>query len=613
MKRFLALAGLIALAGCSSGSYSAPPEPDDAPALAPAEVEPLARWIITLGDNTPEARAAAAEEIRKYGLAAGPMLFEAALSEDMDRAGASRKLLDEFRQQVWETAPPVDEEFAATLRATLEPGQPLRVWAWWWVALGTRLEDSRRVIGNPERFFADSNADVRRYAAILYVRLGHDVRKLAEILDSTLEDALRGHAAFREWEPVLASLAAAGFNEGELLEVREKLRRLVERLEASGEPLPWWDIRAFFRKAGPGAEPILASILLYERPGTLRRLAAISYGPGRQVRAELERAYGAKPDDDLAIALGNAGSATGVKRLREMLKLTVPGSSDRWAASLALERGTGLWFGNAADGNDTGRAIRAWDEWVPGKETGRTFSFSCEDGGAILARTPAGLRWLVGVGPISRNMISREEPAWAVFEAESWDPSCADDDLALAWRLDRDKFLLLAGLLAGGTDNCEERAGRMVRRAQIAARGGDPRVDPDTASVPAAAPALQSARATLADPAASDAEKAAAIRRVASSGNEGAQVIAGVLEGKPSTAIRRAAYLTLWQIDTETALLALARCAGDTETRMNYQGTPDSAALLLLRIRCRGLGYDRLDAAGTDPAKWEALVREAAK
>ncbi len=611
MKRLFALAAIAALSGCSSGSYSAPPEPDEAPPLAAGEIEPLAKWIITLGDNTPEAREAAAEEIRKYGLAAGPMLFEGAVSEDAERAAASRELLDEFRRHDWETAPPVDDAFAATLREALKPGHPARVWAWWWTALGSRIEDSRRIVADPSPYFADPNADVRRYAAILYVRLGHEVRKLAEILDSALEDALRAPGAFKEWEPVLASLAAAGFNEGELLEVREKLRRFVDRLEAFGEPLPWWDIRAFFRRAGPGTEPLLASILLYERPGTLRRLAAISYGLGRQVRSELQRAYGAKPDDDLAIALGNAGLPSGAKNLQELLKNTTAGSRDRWAAALALEYGTGLWFGDAANEAD---AAARWASWIPGSEKRWEISFRCNEGGVFLDHMESGWRWQLGIGPISRNMISREEPAWAVFEAECWGRSCADVDLALAWRLNRDTWLLFANGIAGGTDTCDERAERLLRRAITAAHGGDPLQDPDTTKTPPIQPdAIKAAHATLLDPATSDAAKAAAIRRLTSGGDQGATAVAALLDTKPNPGLRRAAYLTLWQIDSEAALLALARFAGDTETKMDYQGIPDSAAPLLLRIRFRSLGVERLDAAGTDPAKWEALVREALK
>lgn len=609
MKRFFAMAALAALTGCSGGSYSAPPEPDEAPALAAAEIEPLAKWIITLGDNTAEAREAAAEEIRKYGMAAGPMLFEGAVSDDAERAAASRMLLDEFRRKEWETAPPVDDAFAATLRGALKPGHPARVQAWWWTALGSCLEDSRRIIADPSPYFADPNADVRRYAAILYVRLGHEVRKLAEILDSALEDALRAPGAFKEWAPVLASLAAAGFNEGELLEVREKLQRFIDRLEASGEPLPWWDIRAFFRRAGPGTEPLLASILLYERPGTLRRLAALSYGLGRQVRSELERAYGAKPDDDLAIALGNAGLPTGAKDLQALLKNSAAGSRDRWAAALALEYGTGLWFGDATTAED---AAARWASWLPGSEKHGEISFRCNEGGACLIRTASGWRWHLGIGPISANRITREEPTWAVFEAECWDRSCADVDLTLAWRLNREAWLLSANLIAGGTDTCDERAEGLLRRSHVASLGGDPLQDPGTAkSPPVPANADNDARAAQFDLATPDARRAAAIRRLASGGDEGAAAIAVFLDTKPGPSLRRAAYLTLWQIDSQASLLALARFAGDTDTKMDYQGIPDSAAPLLLRLRFRSLGVERLDAAGTDPAKWEALVREA--
>ncbi|KAF0243924.1 MAG: hypothetical protein FD180_2953 [Planctomycetota bacterium] len=613
MKRLFAVMAVAALAGCS-GTYNAPPEPDEAPAPGEAEARTLAGWVVTLGDNDAEARNAAADELRKAGLAAGPWLFAGGVDADPERSAACRILMEELRRKVWEAAPPIDDNFAMALRAELKAGQPLRVFAWWWVALGSRLEDSRHIIADPTPYLSDRDGDVRRFAAILLVRLGHDIRKLTEILDEALADAVRSPGAFEQWEPVLASLAAAGFDEGQLLEVRGKLKRFLQRLENSGDPVPWWGIRAFFRRAGPGAEPLLASAILYEPPGELRRLAAISYGAGTQVRGELERAYGAKPDTDLAIALGNAGSPAGIKELATLLENSAPGSRDRWAASLALERGTLKWFGDAAEGDNTEAAVARWSGYADGRDTGAMSSFSCADGGAALVRSVSGLRWTVGVGPISKNMITRDEPGWAVFDAPAWDESCADMDLMLAWRLDRDRFLFSANGIAGGGERCDERAERMVQRAFVAARGGNPFGDAGGIKVPPVTEeALRAARAAVKNPATSELARCAALRRLSSGGDQDAGAIDNFLETKPSATLRRAAYLSLWQMDTEASLLALARRAGDTETKMDYQGIPDSAAPLLLRIRFRELGIERTDAAETDPVKWEALIREALK
>ncbi|MEK7468104.1 MAG: hypothetical protein AAB074_11875 [Planctomycetota bacterium] len=612
MKRLLAMAAAAAVAGCG-GSYTAPPEPDAAPAVESEEARTLASWVVTLGDNAADARNAAADELRKAGLAAGPWLFAGGVDADPERSAACRILLEEIRRQTWETAPPINERFAETLRGALKPGHRLRVFAWWWVALGSQLEDSRRVMSDPSPYFADPDSEVRRLAATLFVRLGHDIRKLANILDEALEDAVRSAGAFEAWEPVLASLAAAGFDEGELLEVRGKLKRFLDRIQSSGQPIPWWDIRAFFRRAGPGAEPLLASAILYEPHGELRRLAAISYGAGTQVKGELERAYGAKPDEDLAIALGNAGSPAGLKDLAALLEKSPLNSRDRWAAALALERGTGKWFGDATDGEDANVAVTRWSSLAEGQDPGAPFTFSCKDGGAALVRTPSGLEWVVGIGPISRNMITREEPAWAVFRAPSWGESSADLDLQLAWRLNRDRFLLFADLLAGGKEKCEVRSARMIRRAVQAARGGDPLAESDIFAPARTPEERQLARAVLGNASSSDANLASALRNLADGDDADIAAIASFLGTKTNAALRRAGYLSLWQRDSEASLLALARFAGDEDTKMDYQGIPDSAAPLLLRIRFRDLGVERLDAAGRDPKNWEELIREALK
>jgi hypothetical protein len=601
VKRLLALAVVAALAGCS-GNYKAPPDPDRLSPLKESQVRTLQGWVVTLGDDDAEARNAAAEEIRRYELDAGEWLFEGAVDADPERAAASRILLLELRRKTWEAAPRISDRFAEMLRAALKPGHEMRVHAWWWVALGSYLEDSRRVMPDPFPYLTDPDADVRRFAAILYVRLDHDVRKLSEILAESLEDAVRSPGTFAQWEPVFASLAAAGFDEAELIEVRRKLNLFLDRLQASGQAVPWWEIRAFFHRAGPGAEPLLASTLLHEPPGQLRRLAAISYGVGTQVKSELERAYGAKPNEDLAIALGNPGSAVGVKDLSAILEKTAPGTPDRWVATLALERGTGKWLDNAAGGDEANVAAARWSALADGRDPGALVSFLCEDGGAALLRSPSGLEWVVGLGPISRNMITREEPAWAVFRAPAWGESCADLDLALAWRLDGDRFLMLANLLAGGTEKCEARAERMMERARAAAR-----VEPRTAED------RRRARAALGAESTSDAARATAIRELADGGDEDMAAIAAFLATGTNAQLRCVAYLTLWQRNSETSLLFLAQSAYDTTTKLDHQGIADSAAPLLLRMRFRDLGTDRLDAAGTDPLKWDALVREALK
>ncbi|MCE9581601.1 MAG: hypothetical protein K8T20_03690 [Planctomycetes bacterium] len=606
MKRILML---LAVAGCSH-NYSAPPEPSKAPAPAVDEAALYGDWMMSLGASDSDARTYAIDEFRKAGLDAGPWLFAGGTDPNSQRAAACRQILDEFRQEEWRAAPPIGEEFGRTLLRSLAPGQPLRVHAWWWLALACRSDDARRLMPDPSLALTDEDTDVRRYSAIVYVRIGNDVRKLPAYLEEVLTGELRAPGTFKDWKSVDASLAAAGFGEEELLETRVKLRKLLLQVRNDGDETAWWTIREFFRRLGPGTEPLLVSCLLYEPEGDLRRMAAISYAGRGQVKDELERARAAKPNDDLAVALGNAGSAKGLKDLVALLEKSAPGSRDRWAASLALERGTGKWFGNAAAGEDAVESALRWRALADNAGPNTRVAFSCDDGGAMLWRGPANLSWQIGCGPLSKDGSLKNGPAWAVFAAPAWDESCADTDLLLAWRLYGARFVQQSAVP-------DEQAARLIARAAATAAGGRPEMIDLTAATAAVrtrhSGTLPANRSTLSDSRATENARAAALRCLSTGTDEDAAAIAAFLDTKPSVLLRRAAYLSLFQLDSETSLLALAGHAGDSETKIAVGETEDSAAVLLLRVRFAALGADRLAEAGTDAGKWEALVHEALK
>lgn len=611
MNRLAAIALAAALAGCSS-RYELPEDPEPGPAASQEQNQEIARLVATLGAEDPKARADASARLEEHGLAAVPWLFAGAEDTDPERAQASREVLGRFRKKTWEISPPTDEEFVARLQRSVKPGHPLRVFAFWWVARIASVEEARRTIPDPAPWLKDEDPEVRRYAAVLHIRFGMDVRRLADVLPDALEQILRSRGKLEEWEEVLISFCAATFEEAELVKVRMDLRDFVEKARRHDESLAWWEVRAFFRRAGPAAEPLLRDILLNEEPGELRRLAAVSYGPGART-APLLAAWKAGPNDDLAIALGNSGRAEPAPDLLRLLSASKPGAMDRWAAELALERATGKWLGDASD--ETDAAVARWRAAIEGGSKNIHLSLACEDGGAFLATEGGDGVWQVGVGPLDQNRIVRIVPGWAVFHAQALDPSTAAADLLAAWRLNNSAYLLLLDFMAMGDESARPRAERMIARALAAAAGTppEPTLEATVAVIRDIRDALNKRdRVLLTDASAPEVERRLAARRLAFGGPEDAAAVASFAASNPSPEARASAYLTLFQIGDETAFLALAAHAADQEAKIVYGGFPDSAACLLLRIRfIEERGLEECDANGFDPEKWARTVRAA--
>ncbi|MBI2922176.1 MAG: hypothetical protein HYY18_14080 [Planctomycetes bacterium] len=611
MNRLAAIALAAALAGCRS-SYELPEEPEPGPAASPEENQEIVQLVATLGAEDPKARTGASARLEEIGLAAVPWLFAGAEDSDPERAQASREVLARFRRKSWETTPPTDEEFVVRLQRSVRTGHSLRVFAFWWVARIARVEEARRTIPDPGVWLRDDDPEVRRYAAVLHIRFGMDVRRLADLLPDALEQILRSRGELEEWEEVLISLCAATFEEAELVKVRMDLRDFVRKARSADESLAWWEVRSFFRRAGPAAEPLLRDILLNEEPGDLRRLAAVSYGPGSRT-APLLAAWKTGPNDDLAIALGNSGRPEPAPELVRLLAASKPDSLDRWAAELALERATGKWLGDASDKTDA--AAARWRAAVEGGSKNIHLSIACDDGGAFLATEGGESLWEVGVGPLDQNRIVRIVPGWAVFHAPALDPSTAAADLLAAWRLNNSAYLLLLDFMAMGSESARPRAERMIARALAAAAGTQPGPTLEaTVEVirEVRDPLNKRDRGLLADSSAPEEERRLAARRLAFGGAEDASALAAFAASKPSPASRAAAYLTLFQIGDETAFLALAANAADQEAKIMYGGFPDSAACLLLRVRfIEERGLEECDANERDPEKWARTVRAA--
>jgi hypothetical protein len=614
--RLLALAALAALvlAGCAS-YYEAPPEPEPVAAPSDAFGRLVADWIVTLGASDPEARKYAAEKLVASGPAAGPWLFAGAEDADAERAAACRQALEDMRCREWEQTPPMDEEFARHLKRCVDPGHPLRVFAWWWIARVALQADSRRVVADAAPALRDPDPEVRRYAAILHIRHGHDVRKLVDILPDAFEEALKSPGEFAAWEDVLASLAASTFDDEETAEVRRHLREFLARVE-SRSAVPWWEVRLFFRKVGPPAEPLLVSILLDEPPGTLRRLAAFSYGFGTAHVKALEERWKSAPDDDLAIALGNTGRPAGARRLVDLLSAGDAGSLARWAAALALERATGKWLGDCEEPESAEVVNERWMAALDGRLAAVPLSLRCADGGAMLVQAEEGWGFHVATGPVSRKTITSVGPDWIVFKSSCGATSTAAAELLADWRLRSDWFDLGAlMMLADDKEETQKRMERMVARAACAAAGVQ--AEPPATAAEAAA-AIRAAtvaeraadRAALADRASDDDARALALRRLAFGSDEDAAALAAWLDTKPAARLRTSAYLTLWQMDTETSLLALASRAADREATLSFGGGDVPAAAFLLYQRAFGITETALKEEHFDPAKCEETVRQ---